>query len=166
MGTPQPVPNATDITGKAMTRSEELPSPAAMNVKPSATNVAAIPPIPAPPPNPLPGQPLPPIDQPVTGTSPAPVPPADTKPKVDVTRLRVHPVQPGETYASVSKHEYNDERYARALQQYNEKEFSADKGKVPAVIRVPPAALLVERFASFIDSAAPSGIQQTGFVPK
>jgi hypothetical protein len=81
-----------------------------------------------------------------------------------VTQLRAHTVQPGESYVSVSKHEYGEERYARALQQYNEKEFSAEKGKVPPVIRVPPAALLEERFASFLDGAAPSGIQQTGFV--
>jgi hypothetical protein len=138
-----------------------------MGIKPSipATNEAAIPSIPAPPAQ-LPGEPLPPISQPVKSTDPLTAPAADTRPKVDVTRLRVHPVQPGENYAVVSKHEYGHERYARALQQYNEREFSVEKGKIPAVIRVPPAALLEERYASFIDGAVSGGIQQTGFVPK
>jgi hypothetical protein len=159
------VPGATENTGKVLTIPSEPPSPAAVGVLPSAApNVAKIPPIPAPPPNPPPGTPLPSLDQPVTGAGPASAPPADTKPKVDVTRLRVHPVQPGEDYGKVSKHEYGDEKFARALQQYNEKEFSAEKGKMPAVVRVPPAALLEERFASFLGGAAPGGIQQTGFV--
>jgi hypothetical protein len=169
-GEPQSLPGTPGHPPKTADIRVDPPSPTAVDVQPPtpASGGAAIPPIPAPPTH-LTGEPLPPLKEPdkAAGT-PLPSLPAPTgpKPKVDVIKQWVHAVQPGDSYATVSKQVYGTDRYALALQQYNEKEYSAPKGQLPDKVRLPAAAVLEQKYPSFIGGGTPGGIQQTGFVPK
>jgi hypothetical protein len=134
MGGPLPKPTETPA---AVT-----PLPAIDVVKPS--------PVAAEPPKPEPAAPPPtrPAELPIVkaaGTADAKASPAATDYDEDL-----HAPERGDTYAAVSRRYYGDERYAAALQAYNQSARVADL----KLVKVPPIQVLRKGYAAYLGRPA------------
>jgi hypothetical protein len=149
-----PKPAATDPGGSGLVSPDltfskpAAPAPVVSAPAPSVT--PASPPLPPAYTPPAAATPTPtPSVLPVSGGTPAPAPPAvETKTDFDVD---LHYPKPGETYASISKLHYGDERYARVLEQFN-----AAAGTTGRVVQVPPTWWVKKQTGAPVSRPAPT----------
>ncbi len=127
-----------------------LPTLPAVSVTPTPTITPASVPTPAPAPTITPTPTLTPTPTitptlaPVPSTTaPAPASATNTRTEYDVD---LHYVKAGDSWATISKQSYGDERYAEAIRNYNQ---NASLGQLQRV-ELPPIAVLRKNFGSLI----------------
>lgn len=147
---PEPMPPPTVV----VPRKETTPTPAP---------VIPAPPVMAPPAgNPPAGNPLPPPAPPI-GVPPLGAPPQTNLPPVRSVDIEPYQVRPGDdSFQGVSRRVYGSDRYARALQRFNQEHPLAEEGirRGAAALQsgqrifLPPREILESKYATLLDGAS------------